>query len=130
MRVKLTPFLLVTAIVEIGAGLFLLIVPDQLLALLFGAVQSTAETLLVGRWVGVALLAIGVASAMARDDRGSQALRGVLVAVLLYDIAAVVLLAYAALGVHLAGPALWPAVVLHTVLALWCIWGLRTLATP
>jgi hypothetical protein len=126
--VKLAPFLLVTAIVEIGAGFSLLIVPDRLISLLFATVQPAPETLLVGRWVGVALLAIGVASAMARDDPGSQALRGVLVAVLIYDVAAVVLLAYAAVGVRLVGPALWPVVVLHTVLAIWCFLGLRSLA--
>ena len=123
---KLAPFLLVTAIVEFGAGLFLLLVPDRMLSLLFGMAQPAPETLLVGRWVGVALLAIGVASAMARDDRGSQALRGVLVAILIYDVTAVGLLAYAAFGVRLAGPALWPAVAVHTVLAVWCLLCLRS----
>jgi hypothetical protein len=120
--------LLVTAIVEFGAGLFLLLVPDRMLSLLFGMAQPALETLLVGRWVGVALLAIGMASAMARDDRGSQALRGVFVALLIYDVAAIALLAYAAFGVRFAGPALWPAVAVHTLLAVWCLLGLQSIA--
>jgi hypothetical protein len=127
MRVNLRLFLLVTAIVEIGTGLVLLIAPERPLALLFGSTPPGLETQLVGRWTGVALLAIGVASALARDDNGSVALRAVLAAILLYDVAVAVLLAYTALGATLAGPALWPAVALHTVLAIWCIVELRAL---
>ena len=33
--------------------------------------------------------------------------------------------AYAGLAVQMAGPALWPAVVLHTVLTIWCLLCLR-----
>ena len=32
---------------------------------------------------------------------------------------------YAGLAVQMAGAALWPAVVLHTVLTIWCILCLR-----
>jgi hypothetical protein len=40
--------------------------------------------------------------------------------VLLYDVAAAGLLVFAALFLNMAALALWPGVVLHTALALWC----------
>jgi hypothetical protein len=43
-----------------------------------------------------------------------------LIGVLIYDVAAAVILAYAAVFMRLVGVALWPAVALHGTLALWC----------
>ena len=40
---------------------------------------------------------------------------------LIYDVAAAALLAYAGLALSLVGIALWPAVVLHAALAVWCV---------
>ena len=87
--------------------------------------QLPADVLLVARWVGVALLAIGVASGMARNDRGGAAMRGVLVAILVYNVGAVALFVYAAVGLRLPGLLLWPAVALHTVLAVWGVLSLN-----
>jgi hypothetical protein len=116
---KAMPYLLVTAIVEIVAGLALLLAPGAATAWLLGAASIDPASLFLARWVGVALLAIGVASGLAREDAGGPARRGVLAAVVFYDVAAVLLLISAAVGPRLAGPALWPAVVLHTLLAGW-----------
>jgi hypothetical protein len=38
-----------------------------------------------------------------------------------YDVAAAVILAYAGLSLSFVGVALWPAVVLHAALAVWCV---------
>ena len=113
-------FLIVTAFVEVGTGLLLLIVPAVPLSLLLGVTEAVPETLFVGRVAGAALLAIGVACWLARSDRYGPAQHGLLIGVLIYDAAAAVLLAYAALGLSLVGIALWPAVVLHAALAGWC----------
>jgi hypothetical protein len=40
---------------------------------------------------------------------------------LLYDIIVAILLAFAALRMGLHGVGLWPAVVLHGVMSVWCI---------
>jgi hypothetical protein len=114
-------FLIVTAFVEVGAGLVLLFLPAVALDLLLGVSQPSVETLFVGRITGAALLALGVISWLGRGDKRSPAQRGVLVGVLIYDAAAAVLLAYAGLELSMAGVALWPAVLLHTALAGWCV---------
>jgi hypothetical protein len=46
-------------------------------------------------------------------------------AMLLYNIATVTVLAFAGIGFGLHGVALWPAVVLHAVMAVWCVTCLR-----
>ena len=99
--------------------------PAVVLASLLGTQAAANETLVVGRVTGAALLAIGVACALARDDTRSPAQRGVLVGILTYDVLVAFLLVYAGVAVGMAGPALWPAVVLHTVLTIWCILCLR-----
>jgi hypothetical protein len=114
-------FLIVTAVAELGLGLALLVLPAPPLALLLGITTPAADALFMARIAGAAILAIGVMSALARHDPGSLALRGVLSGILVYDVLAALLLIYAGLGVQMNGPALWPAVVLHTVLAVWCL---------
>jgi hypothetical protein len=48
---------------------------------------------------------------------------------LFYDLAVAALLAYAAIGNGLYGIALWPAVVLHTLMSVWCVACLRHSST-
>ena len=121
-----TWFLIVTALVEVGTGLSLLFLPSIPLALLLGVSGAAPATAVIARVAGAALLAIGVASFLARSDQHSPAQLGLLTGVLIYDAAAAVLLAYAGAVLKMAGIALWPAVALHTALAAWCVacfWG-------
>jgi hypothetical protein len=74
---------------------------------------------------GAALPALGVACWVARDDERSGAARGLLVGILLYNVATVALLVYSDLRLTLSGLGLWPAVVLHLALAIWCTRFLR-----
>jgi hypothetical protein len=110
-----------TAFIEVGTGLALLVVPSVPLALLLGVSVAVPEALLVGRVAGAALLALGVASWLGRDDRQGRAQLGLLTGLLIYDGVAAALLGYAGLGMSMAGTLLWPAVVLHTALAAWCL---------
>jgi hypothetical protein len=117
---------IVTAVLEVGIGLLLLLVPAVPLAVLLGVEQAAPEALLVARIAGAALLAIGVASWLARGDERSAAQVGLLTGILIYDVGAAGLLAYAGIGLGMAGLALWPAVALHAVLAVWSLQSLRT----
>ena len=112
--------LIVTAVIEAGAGLALLVVPAVVVQLLLGADISGAAIPL-GRVAGAALLALGVASWLARGDTQSRAARGLVAAMLLYNCGAVIVLGAAGIRLQTAGIALWPAVILHGGMAVWCV---------
>jgi hypothetical protein len=118
--------LIVTAFLEVGTAVLLLLVPAVPLALLLGVGEAAPETLLVARVGGAALLAIGVASWLARNGEQGPAQLGLLVGILIYNVGAAALLAYAGFKLGMAGLALWPAVVIHVALAVWCLLSLRT----
>src|SRR5215213_8645821 len=115
-EMRLKELLLVTAVVEVVTGLALLGLPAIVLASLLGIQSASVETQFVGRIAGAALLAIGVASFLARTDATLPGQRGLLTGILLYDVLVALLLVYAGLVLQMAGLALWPAVVLHTLL--------------
>jgi hypothetical protein len=99
----------------------LLVWPPVLLALLLGVNQASPETTCCARIAGAALLAIGVACWIGRSDTHSSAQLGLLFGALVYDMAVAVILAYTGLFVKLLGIALWPAVLVHATLAVWCV---------
>ena len=114
------------AALEVATGLALLGSPSLPVSLLLAVSLDTPGVLVVGRVAGAALLSLGFACWLARDDGQSRATRGLIAAMLLYNVAVAALLAYAGLGSGLAGVALWPVVVVHVALAVWCIACLRT----
>jgi hypothetical protein len=114
-----------SALIELGAGLALLCCPSAAATLLVGAPLEGPAALTVARVCGAGLLTLGVACWLARGDTQSRAARGLIAAMLLYDVAVATLLAFAAIGMELHGVALWPAVVLHGVMSVWCVACLR-----
>jgi hypothetical protein len=114
-----------TAIIETATGLGLVAVPSVIVRLLLGSELGTSAAVMLARVAGAALLALGVACWLARDDTQSRAARGLVVAMLMYNIAATAVLAFAGIGLGLHGVALWPAVVLHAAMAVWCVACLR-----
>ncbi len=116
MRALLTA----TAAIEAAAGLALLANPSVVVALLLGSPLDTTAGLTIARVAGVALLSLGVACWRARHDDRSRAASGLIVAMLLYNMAAVAILIHARLGARLFGVGLWPGVILHAGMANWC----------
>jgi hypothetical protein len=113
-------FLSVTAFIEAATGLCLLVLPAILFAVLLGLDHATVEAIFIGRLTGAALLAVGIASWMARTDTRTPAQLGLLTGILTYNAAASMLLAYAGAVLKMVGILLWPGVAVHATLAVWC----------
>ena len=118
--------LIVTALVEAPIGVMLLVSPAPVVALLLGVSLEAPAALVVARIAGAALISLGGACWLARNDGPNRAVGGIVSAMLLYNCAAAAVLAHAGAGVRLVGVLMWPAVVLHAGLAVWCIASLRT----
>ena len=94
------------AIGEAVTGLALLMAPSPVGQLLFGA-ELTGVAVIMARVAGIALIALGLACWPGTPQLG----------MLLYSAAATLYLAYVGLAGATAGALLWPAVVVHAVLA-------------
>jgi hypothetical protein len=118
------PLLFVTAALEAGIGLGLLAAPSVVARLLLGATLDASAAQTVARVAGVALLAVGVACWLAAFDTQSCAARGVVSATVLYNVGAVAVLGAAGIQSQQVGIGLWPAVILHTAMTVWCVTSL------
>jgi hypothetical protein len=118
----------VTAIIEAGAGLALLAVPSITASLLLGVPLDSPAAVSLARVGGAAILALALVCWLARRDAESLASRGLVVAMLFYNIAVAAVLAFAGLSDGLHGVLLWPAVVFHVAMGVWCVASLRGLA--
>jgi hypothetical protein len=113
--------LTVTAVIEGGTGLLLVAAPSFVTKLLLDSSLDGAVALTVARLTGLALLTLTVACWLARLDEGTRAANALVTAMVLYNVGATALLAYAGIGLRLTGICLWPAVLLHTVTSAWCV---------
>jgi hypothetical protein len=117
---KLSSLLTVTAVLEASTGVFLLASPILLASLLLGVLEG-AVPLVLARVAGGALLALGIACGCARREPVGPATRGVVAAMLVYNLATAMAFAYGGLVYRLSGVLLWPVVVLHLAMAVWCV---------
>ena len=110
------------AVVEVGTGLVLMFDPAIVVTLLLAVDVSGAGTQL-GRFFGIALLALGLACwpSRRRAESGPPAFQ----AMLIYNVLIALYLAYLGTVGHLGGLLLWPGVALHAVVALLLVWTWR-----
>jgi hypothetical protein len=113
--------LIVTAILECGTGLMLLAFPGLISGLLLGSSLDMPVALTVARVAGVAILSLAVACWFSRNDPGSPAAKGLLIALVAYNTAIALVLVYASLALTLSGIGFWPVVVFHLAMTAWCI---------
>ena len=109
-----------TAIIEIPTGLALLIVPAVVVKLLLGA-EISGASIPLGRIAGRALLALGVACWLVRGNTHDLAAKGLVTAMLLYNLGASLVLGMAGIQLQPAGIVLWLTVLLHAIMGIWCI---------
>ncbi len=117
--------LLVSAALEAGIGIALLVSPSLPLALLLGVTLDGPGGAVVARVAGAGLLSLGLACALGSRDAHSGAARGLVTAMLVYNLVATAVLLHAAIGLQLSALGLWPAVGLHALMGLWCVACLR-----
>ena len=86
--------LTVTALIETAAGLGLILMPSVVVRLLLGS-ELLGAGISLGRLTGVALLTLGIVCWLASSDTQSCAARGIVTAMTLYHIGAVLILACA-----------------------------------
>jgi hypothetical protein len=111
---------------EAATGLLLLVAPALVVELLLGAAPGMPAGVTVSRVADVALLALGVACWLAREDTANRAAKGLVAAMMLYNVAVVAVLVLAWTSLGPIGIAFWPVVLAHTGLAAWCVAGLST----
>jgi hypothetical protein len=114
-RSTLSKILAFASIVEVATGLALMIDPRFVVALLVGP-NAPVEEIPMGRFPGIAILALGLACWPSRQhaESGSPAFRAMLV----YNVLIALFLVYLFKVGHLGGVLLWPGVVLHAIIAL------------
>jgi hypothetical protein len=112
--------LIVTAVIELGAGVALLCFPSATVALLLGSLLDTPAAMNLARVAGAALFALGVACWLAQYDAQSRAATGLVSAMVLYNLGAVIVLGAVGIRSQPVGIGLWLAVILHAVMTIWC----------
>jgi len=113
--------LIITTLIETGAGVALLCGPSFVVKLLLGSPLDAPAAVTLGRLTGAALFALGAACWRASGDTKNRAARGLAGAMIFYNLGAVVILGASGIRAQTVGVALWPAVVLHGVMTVWCI---------
>jgi hypothetical protein len=102
----------VSAALEVAIGIVLLASPSRVIEALVGP-PSGDTTSVVGRVLGGALLALGVAGFVARGPAN----RGMAIAYIVYEVTAGAVLASAGISGTASGGLLWPVVAVHLLLA-------------
>jgi hypothetical protein len=123
-RVRTTRnLLLVTAVLEGGFGVALLIAPAWVAHLLAGLDRTSPELAAILRVAGGLLIAIGIWCALGRlSESGTSRSRplDLVPGLVVYNGCAVAVIADG-LGRGLHAPLLWPALAVHSVLFVWCV---------
>jgi hypothetical protein len=110
----------VTAALEAGTGIALVVAPSPVALALLGSPLDSPAGDVIGRILGSALFSLGSACWFARGEAHS-----LIAAMMLYNIGTISVLGYARVGLRMSGVGLWPAVLLHSALAVWCAACLR-----
>ena len=120
--------LVTTAALEAATGIALLLQPLVVISLLLGVSLDSQGGIALARICGAALLSLGLACWFARNDGQTRPGRGLIAAMLAYNLIVAAILAHAGLGLGMTGIGLWPAAGGHVALAVWCVASLRSQA--
>jgi hypothetical protein len=114
----LKKLLTLTAFIEGATGLALLVSPSLVVSVLLDSSLVEPAGILVGRLTGASLLSLTIICWQYRN--GEHHAKGVVKALLFYNVAAAGLLLYAGIS-GFSGLIFWAVSVLHVVMAVWCM---------
>ena len=103
------------------AGLALLLIPSAAASVMFSSSLGDPVGSFVCRGAGATLFTLGLVCWLWRKTGERRATTGLIGAMFLYDTAVVVVLLSARSTVGLSGVGLWPAIVIHLGLGIWCL---------
>ena len=109
--------LTLTAVFEALTGIGLIVFPSMVISLLIGTLPDGALVVTLARIAGAALISLAIACWLLRNNVTAM---GIVKAMLFYNLAAAASLLYASIGDKLSGAGLWPTILLHAGLAVWC----------
>lgn len=118
-----------TAFLESLTGIALLLAPSFVVNLLLGEAISTSTELTISRIGGSAILALGIACWLARDDEKSRGAKAITGGLLVYNVMVFVSLANSAYTA-ITTPALIAALIIHLLLGINCIFTLKKMKNP
>ena len=108
--------LMICAVLEAPVGFLFLLLPGVATSILLGVPLETPAGLVAGRLAGAAILALGIVCWHSRETPKS-----VTPALLCYNLAAAAILVYAGIRLEMSSALLWPVMVIHFGLAVWCV---------
>ncbi len=108
------------AVLEGVVGFGLLLIPVPFISALLNTPLETPGGLVAARLAGAAISALAICCWQARGSERTRAALGIVSAMLFYNIAAAVLLVYGGIRLELQSIFIWPTIVLHSALAVWC----------
>ncbi len=111
-----------TALLEGIAGLAMAMAPSFVVSVLFGISMNEHGTDLMVRLAGATLITVAIACWLSAKDAHSFVL---VKSMTVYNILTIALLFYAVFARGISGPGLWPALVFHFGMLVWCVYTLR-----
>ena len=113
--------LIITSIVELLLGIFLILLPVNVIVLLFG-VDPGRDLIMVSRLTGIAYLCFGISCFPSKATEGNLYGSNAYRSMFLYNFLAAVYLGYAKFALGYDGIILLPAVILHSIITLYFLY--------
>ena len=113
--------LIVTAVIEGLTGLALFVMPEVAVSVIMNSSVESAGGILISRIGGVAIIALAIGCWQARNSQNS----GIITAMLFYNVAVAAVLIFGGSKLGLTDTFIWPTIVLHGVMEVWCVVSVR-----
>ncbi len=113
--------LIASAVIELLAGVGLLVMPGMAVELVTGETVDAPAVMTMCRIGGCGLVSLGISCWLGRLSVGSRAARDQVISMLFYNVAVAGVLAYGGISAGTWGMALWPAAGMHVGMGVWCL---------